>query len=87
MIASQQALTLSRGQRLSDNTLRFLHNAIQMNLALKTFRVNFVDIFRAGGSGGKPAGICFNLETTDERIVAWSARELGHDCHSRVVKP
>ncbi|VBB07471.1 Hypothetical protein LUCI_2720 [Lucifera butyrica] len=40
---------------LTDNLLCFFLNLFKMVFSLKAFRINLIDIFRTGRTGGKPA--------------------------------
>ena len=45
----------SSSQRVVHDLLRLFHDRVQVRLALEALSVNLVDVFGAGGPGGKPA--------------------------------
>ena len=48
-------------------------------MVLEALRIDLVNVFGPGGSGGEPAVGGDDLQTADRRVVAWSARQLGRD--------
>lgn len=54
-----------------------------MFLAFKAFSVDFVNIFRAGGAGGKPAVFRYNFQAANRGIVARSAGQFADDLVTR----
>src|SRR5215475_6464088 len=66
-------------QGSSHHGLRFLHDGLEVSLALEALRVELVDVLRAGRSGGEPARVGDDLQSSDLLVVAGRARELCHD--------
>ena len=62
-----------------DNLLRFADDRIQMRLALKAFRINLVNVFRAGRPGREPSAGRHHLKPTDRRAISGGASKLSGD--------
>jgi len=73
-------------QRIIHDRLGFTDNGFQMPLIAEAFGVNLVNIFRAGGTGGEPAGGGGDFQTADGRAIARGARQLGGDRLTRQVR-
>src|SRR5262252_6190796 len=50
-------------QGSSHHGLRFLHDGLEVSLALEALRVELVDVLRAGRSGGEPARVGDDLQS------------------------
>src|SRR5437868_12390723 len=75
-------------QRRVDHLLCFTDDRTQMGLALEALGVNFVNVFRAGRTGCKPATLCNNLQSADGSLVSGRFRQLGADrlaCQLRLL--
>ena len=57
-------------ERLIDDLLRFGLDLLKVFRTLEAFGIDFVDVLRAGGAGGKPAVGCHHFETANRRAVA-----------------
>src|ERR1700688_5073679 len=50
-----------------------------MSLTLEAFRINLVDIFRAGGPSCKPTTFRYNLQPANRSLIAGGPGKLGGD--------
>src|SRR5712692_817167 len=69
---TQRLRPLRRLKCSRDRALGLLLNLSQMLLAVKTFRVDLVDVLGAGGSCGKPSVFRHHLDAAERLIVAGS---------------
>src|SRR2546422_8407562 len=53
--------------------LRVAHDGVEVSLVLEAFRVDLVDVLRAGRPRREPAAASDDLQTADRRIVARGA--------------
>src|SRR5277367_233391 len=63
----------------------FTHDCVQMCMALKALRVNFVDVLGAGGAGRKPAAFRDDLQAADGSVIPWRRGQFGGDRLPRQV--
>src|SRR4051812_47801528 len=70
--SGERSLTCERPR---DRVLRLVLDAAQMVLAEKTFRVDLVDVFRAGGARGEPAIVGRDLDAAEWLVAAGSSRQ------------
>src|SRR6266487_4283806 len=63
----------------ADNLPGLLDDSFEVGLALETFRIEFVDVLRAGRAGGKPAMLGDHFQAADRGVVPGRACELGED--------
>src|SRR2546422_11192782 len=59
--------------------LRVAHDGVEVSLVLEAFRVDLVDVLRAGRPRREPAAASDDLQTADRRIVARGRRPRGRD--------
>src|SRR5439155_6769515 len=76
----------SRNSPRSDSLDRFRHDgfrlvddALQVRLVAEAFRVDLVDVLRAGRTGREPAVLRDDLEAADVGAVSWRLRQLRRD--------
>src|SRR4051812_4692986 len=66
-------------QSIIHNLLRLGDDGVEVRLIFETLRINLVDVFRAGWSGGEPSAGGDHLQTANWRVISWCAGELRGD--------
>src|SRR5271155_170785 len=66
-------------QSLVHHLLGFAYERIQMRLALEALGVDFINVFRSGRAGRKPAASCHNFQAANRSAISWSPAQLSSD--------
>src|SRR5713101_5314432 len=68
-----------RVQGVAHDLLRLAHDGVEVSLVLEAFRVDLVNVLRAGRPRREPAAASDDLQTADRRVVARGAGQPGRD--------
>ena len=68
---------LAGAQGVVHDLLRFTHNGLQMRLVAETFRVNLVNVFRAGRTRCKPAARRRHFQSADGALLPGACVSLA----------
>ncbi len=79
MVALLTGTSAGRVQSVAHDLLRLAHDGVEVGLVLEAFRVDLVNVFRAGGSGREPPAGGYNLQAADRGVVARGVGQLGRD--------
>ena len=61
------------------NSLGFLQDPFQVGLAFETLCIEFIDVLRPRGPGGKPSVRGYHLQTADGTPIARGSGQFGQD--------
>src|SRR5215472_6239984 len=64
---------------------RLAQNCMEVCFAVKTLRVNFVDVLRAGRPCREPAALCYYFKPANGGLIAWRLGQLGNDGFARQI--